>query len=378
MINAVTDCLFEFSELADDDIRDKIIKNQTTQKKITEAESLLNVNINSTTAENTISNLREIEIELLIKIYTIYDREVSSKGSVTAIPKLVDVLIARVGESAGEVIDWAIGYNSEKNPYIPFGAMRYAACKSFEQYRRVKEAEKEKEVRHRQKEEKAKIEKLGRLRAKAEKEIWNAIRRKDAKAIESFRQLGIDLGIKNNEGATAEELIERINEDFIEPTLQKRQLMYRFYMLAYESGFDIAKKRHLMTAALGYEPWCWRVVGITKSAIIEIANNNFRLPKGLQRDHFKKSRADTFNKIFEREYAFEEWWSWVWDNDETILMTKEEHNQHKNLNQNDVYKVDYTLGYFRNKAVVGMQFTQKKDGLFVKNLCEEHNIKLSG
>jgi hypothetical protein len=76
MINAVTDCLFEFSELADDDIRDKIIKNQTTQKKITEAESLLNVNINSTTAENTISHLREIEIELLIKIYTIYDREV--------------------------------------------------------------------------------------------------------------------------------------------------------------------------------------------------------------------------------------------------------------------------------------------------------------
>jgi hypothetical protein len=166
-------------------------------------------------------------------------------------------------------------------------------------------------------------------------------------------------------------------EDFIEPTQQKKELMYKFYLLAYESNFEIAKKRHLMTAAMGYEKWCWRVVGITRQAIIEIANNDFRLPKGLQRDHFKQSRAETFNKIFEKKFTFDEWWQWVWDNDETILMTKDEHNKHKHLNENDVYEVDYKLGYFRNKAVVGMHFTKKTDGIFVKSLCEKFSINIS-
>jgi hypothetical protein len=125
-----------------------------------------------------------------------------------------------------------------------------------------------------------------------------------------------------------------------------------------------------MTAALGYEKWCWRVVGITKRAVIEIANNNYKLPKGLQRDHFKKSRKETYDEIFVNERLnLEHWWKKVWENDETILMTKDEHNQHNNLNMDDVIKVDYTLGYFRAGGI-GMLFT-KRDGDYVKTLYEE-------
>ena len=164
-------------------------------------------------------------------------------------------------------------------------------------------------------------------------------------------------------------------EELIEPNQYKKELMYKFYLLAYESSFDIAKKRHLMTATMGYEKWCWRIVGITKNAIVEIACNDYKLPKGLQRDHFKQSRAETFNKIFETKHSFEDWYKWIWDNDETILMTKAEHNKHQQLNANDVFAIDYTLGYFRNKAVVGMHYTKKREGEFIKSLCIQHGIE---
>ena len=161
-------------------------------------------------------------------------------------------------------------------------------------------------------------------------------------------------------------------DENIIPDEKTKETIYSFYLLAYDSKFPIAKKRHLMTAAMGYEKWGWRVVGITKKAVIEIANNNYRLPKGLQRDHFKKSRSETYNEIFlNKKFSLDEWWETVWANDETILMTKEEHNKHKTLNEDDVIKVDHTLGFFRNKAVVGMEFTKKRDGEFVKKIFEE-------
>ena len=164
-----------------------------------------------------------------------------------------------------------------------------------------------------------------------------------------------------------------MNED-IYPSNEMKKCMYDFYSLTYESLFSLGKKRHLMTAALGYEKWGWRVVGITKKAIIEISNNNFKLPKGLQRDHFKKSRKDTYNEIFVgKKLELEDWWKKVWENDETILMTKNEHQNHNNIEKNDVIKIDFTLGYFRAGGI-GMLFT-KRDSEYVKVLFEELNYE---
>ena len=50
-------------------------------------------------------------------------------------------------------------------------------------------------------------------------------------------------------------------------------------------------------------------------------------------------------------------------------MTKNEHQNHKKLDEKDVIKIDYTLGYFRAGGV-GMKFT-KRDGEFVKELYKE-------
>lgn len=159
-------------------------------------------------------------------------------------------------------------------------------------------------------------------------------------------------------------------DESVFPSEDRRKSIYSFYLLTYESKFSLPKKRHLMTAALGYEKWGWRVVGITKRAVFEISNNNFRLPKGLQRDHFKKSRKETYDEIFSnKKYQLEEWWDKVWENDETILMAKEEHHNHKNLKMDEVISIDYKLGLFR-AAGIGMYFT-KEDGEFVKKIYEE-------
>jgi len=157
----------------------------------------------------------------------------------------------------------------------------------------------------------------------------------------------------------------------IEPTQKTIEEIYKFYLQIYDSEFNDAKKRNLMTGALGYETWSWRVIGITYNAITAIAKNNFNLPKGLQRDHYKKSRAETYKIIFSKRLALKEWWDTVWDNDETILMTKHEHKK-KELTK--TFAVDYRLGFFRDAAGPGMLYTKKHEGEFIKRLCAEHKI----
>jgi len=88
------------------------------------------------------------------------------------------------------------------------------------------------------------------------------------------------------------------------------------------------------------------------------------------REIIKKSRKETYDEIFQsKKLSLEEWWEKVWENDETILMTKNEHQNHKKIKLDDVIKVDYTLGYFRAGGI-GMLFT-KRDGDYVKMINEE-------
>ena len=72
--------------------------------------------------------------------------------------------------------------------------------------------------------------------------------------------------IKNDDETVSE-------KELIEPSVNKIEWMYKFYLLAYESQFSLPKKRNLMTATLSYELWGWRVVGISPNAVIAIAKN---------------------------------------------------------------------------------------------------------
>ena len=79
-----------------------------------------------------------------------------------------------------------------------------------------------------------------------------------------------------------------------------------------------------MTAVLGRQAWSWRVVSISEAAIKAIAKNKFNKPSNmLERDHIK-TRNETYKRIFKEKMPFKEWWDWVWENDKTTLITKED------------------------------------------------------
>jgi hypothetical protein len=101
-------------------------------------------------------------------------------------------------------------------------------------------------------------------------------------------------------------------KEYREPTDGEKTLIYKIYELIYSSHFTLPKKRSLMTAALGYETWSWRVVAISEEAIKAIARNNFNKPSNiLARDH-TSSRSETYTKIFEEKMSFQTWWDWIW------------------------------------------------------------------
>lgn len=167
----------------------------------------------------------------------------------------------------------------------------------------------------------------------------------------------------------------RENRKFAEPTEKKKRELYEFYELLFRSSFTEAKKRSVMTAILGYETWGWRVVGITEEAIKAIASNKFRKPsKKLARDHHRP-RAETYKEIFSRKMEFEEWWDFVWENDKTTLMTNDEHHRKNAQPISKVYPVNPSDSYFVDAEVAGWHQTQKREGEFVRTLCEKHSIE---
>ena len=80
------------------------------------------------------------------------------------------------------------------------------------------------------------------------------------------------------------------------------------------------KKEKTLNILLAYEPWSWRVVGISKKAIKMFKANKFRKLKkdGPQRDHFFQERNVTIRKMMEKVMPFETWWDWFWENDRTL------------------------------------------------------------
>jgi len=88
----------------------------------------------------------------------------------------------------------------------------------------------------------------------------------------------------------------------------------------------------------------------------------------LARDH-KRSRAETFREVFRSKYKFKKWWRYVWEGDETVLVTKEENNN--NTERNDDIKLNWQDGYFAGNHI-GWKHRIGVEGKKVRELCEKH------
>lgn len=152
----------------------------------------------------------------------------------------------------------------------------------------------------------------------------------------------------------------------MQPELSRIENFYEFYKLIYTSPFDRGKKRMVMTSALGYESWSWRVVGISRDAIFEIKNNNFKHPaKKLSRDH-KIPRSKFIDSLFDENLQpLDIWWSKIWENDQTELITNIEH---KSGVRSKIFSIDPSLCLFQSEGIAGWKHTKKKEGEFIRHL----------
>lgn len=175
----------------------------------------VNRNANYDFDEAYVHSLTNTQLSNLIKLHTSYETRFYFRGSVSAIPYLIKLLGDRNYENYEELVNWTIGIANSKNPYIPFGTMRYAECKSLKEYeymlaegdKRLTRGEDDAEFRHRVRLELQKI--------KDAKNIWGAIRRKDIAAIKVMIDRGLDLNAINEDGACVREALEKISDSLI-------------------------------------------------------------------------------------------------------------------------------------------------------------------
>ena len=171
--------------------------------------------------------------------------------------------------------------------------------------------------------------------------------------------------------------IEEIKKSHIHPSDNLKREIYRLHKEVVNSKvLSDNKKEKTLNILLAYEPWSWRVVGISKKAIKMFKANKFRKLKkdGPQRDHFFQERNVTIRKMMEKVMPFATWWDWFWENDRTLIITKEEHAKKSLDYKNDIIKIDNNLGLFRTMKTVGYSFYPDYEAKLVEKLSKEYNL----
>ena len=161
-----------------------------------------------------------------------------------------------------------------------------------------------------------------------------------------------------------------------EPSISKKKEIYKFYLKIFNSSFDKTKKEVLLSTAFGYEMWSWRVVGISFKALAEFENNKFKyVTRKFNRDHFDQPRNITFKKMLENIMDYDEWWNFFWENDQTVILTLDQHSRVDNRKKNqldrlvyNIVPIDWRLGYFVANPRLGFRYTLGREGEYLKRL----------
>ena len=160
-----------------------------------------------------------------------------------------------------------------------------------------------------------------------------------------------------------------------QPNVGIKKELHDIYESVFKSSLPIAKKERILNSIFGYENWSWRVVGISKKAINVFKNNEFKYKSGVfQRDHYFQARYITMRKMLENFMKIDEWWNWYWENDKTLLITKDEHSKKNYSLDKDIIEIDWSLGYFVSNPVAGFYYTQKREGKFLRELIKKNNL----
>lgn len=169
------------------------------------------LNSNSTRYEHDyVLGLQVGQIEKVVKCLTLADRHVQSWGSVSAVPGLLEILRKRDYKRYTELLEWVFVINDGNNPWLATGLSRYGNCRSLAEYKAQIVTDHDKKQAGEADALQRKHDKQERVRIKAYKDIWNAIRRRDSAAIEALLDRGVSLDFMNDDGVTVRQKLAEI------------------------------------------------------------------------------------------------------------------------------------------------------------------------
>ena len=149
--------------------------------------------------------------------------------------------------------------------------------------------------------------------------------------------------------------------------MTKDELFHDFNLVK-EMIVPIERKVRILTELMAEYEYSWRVVGITREALIRFSENKFRkvTGMGINRAHLI-NRKDFYPEMLGKEFKnCDDWWDYYLDKDRTILATSTENSAHS---FSDVFYFDKPE-LFKIKSY-SWRHTKKDEGRFLENLFRE-------
>lgn len=124
-----------------------------------------------------------------------------------------------------------------------------------------------------------------------------------------------------------------------------------FVLIKNSEEFTYQQKCTLLSSLLSLGAGAaWRPIQITHEAVQLFVNNDFKVPKGLERAHIHH-RRETMKELIERNWIGDEWWEWFKERDYTVLSTRKENRDESNFDQVDKIDIPKEQMLFWGKRV---------------------------
>jgi hypothetical protein len=129
----------------------------------------------------------------------------------------------------------------------------------------------------------------------------------------------------------------------------KKEHIYQDYLRIKEMHAPLKTKIAFLTYLFSNQPNPWRVIGVTKDALIVFEKYNFKKVSrmGINRSHII-ARRDTYRDLLEKNFkSLEEWWDYYFTRDMTILSTSSENMSSR---FSEIIPIDVDLELFKTQG----------------------------
>jgi hypothetical protein len=146
--------------------------------------------------------------------------------------------------------------------------------------------------------------------------------------------------------------------------------LYNDFLLIKQLSVPIKIKKYILKEFLEATEAPWRVVGVSKEALIALKQNGYRKSGlKLQRAHIN-DRDVWYSEILTRSFMdCNDWYRFYYENDMTILALSSEN---KNIKDVQYYPIDTNLNLFRSNRISWSHSKPEID--FLKNLVTQNGI----